>query len=99
MAQFKTHFTIEEARATLPDLKRRFERIHGLYSEVQDLQKDFEAARKLIRANGHSPKETGFESRLQELQAALQEIVDLGIEIKDAARGLVDFPHWRDGEE
>ncbi len=99
MARFERHFSVEEAREKLPELKRQFERIHSLYTEIQELQQDFEAVQKLVRANGHSPKETGFGPRVHELQAMIKEIVDAGIEIKDIARGLVDFPHWRDGEE
>jgi len=33
-----------------------------------------------------------IESHLADLTAA-------GIQVKDVERGLVDFPHWRDGEE
>ena len=32
-------------------------------------------------------------------QEIVQEITAKGIEIKDLARGLVDFPHWRGEEE
>jgi hypothetical protein len=34
-----------------------------------------------------------------ELQRRIQEITEKGIEIKDIERGLIDFPHWREGEE
>src|ERR1043165_3410263 len=99
MAQFEKHFTLEEARDCLPSLRKRFERIHSLYSEMQSLQADFIKVQMLIQANGNAPKETGFESRVTELQRQVQEIVDSGIEVKDVGRGLIDFPHWRDGEE
>lgn len=99
MARFEKHFSVEDARRWLPELRRRFDRIHGLYSELQDLQQDFIRVQRSILGNGHAPKDTGFEPRARELRDLLQEIIDAGIEVKDVARGLVDFPHWRDGEE
>jgi len=96
---FEKHFTLEEARASLPELRRIFERVHSLYTELQDLQSDYLKVQQVIRANGHGPKDTGFQVRLVELQQLVKEITDAGIEIKDVARGLIDFPHMRDGEE
>jgi hypothetical protein len=99
MPLFEKHFTLEEARAWLPDLRRIFERVHSLYTELQDLQSDYLKVQQVIRANGHGPKDTGFEVRLVELQQLVKEVTDAGIEIKDVARGLIDFPHMRDSEE
>lgn len=93
------HFTLSEARKWLPELRRRFERIHALYSELESLREDYERVQNVIQANGHAPKETGFEPRLKEMQELLKEIFTAGIQIKDISRGLVDFPHMRDGEE
>jgi hypothetical protein len=99
MPYFEKHFTLEEARAWLPELRRRFGRIRSLYVELEGLREDYERALRLIRSNGHSPAASPFEERVSQLQALLQEIVQAGIEIKDVQRGLVDFPHMRDGEE
>jgi len=99
MPRFEKHFTVEEARACLPDLRRRFEEIRALYQELDGLKAEYERVLATIRMNGHAPKRTGFEERVGTLQQLVQEIVDQGIEIKDISRGLVDFPHWRDGEE
>lgn len=99
MPRYSKHFTLEEARALLPELRARFERIHSLYAELNELRAAFEAAQRVIRGNGSSAKNTGFEARARELTAILQEILDAGIEVKDVARGLVDFPHLMDGQE
>ena len=99
MPLFDKHFSVEEARAWLPELRRRFGEIRALYSEIETLREDYERVQALIRMNGHSPKETQFESRLAALRDMVLEITSAGIEIKDMARGLVDFPHMRDGEE
>jgi len=99
MPQFDKHFTVQEARGWLPKLRESFRRIRELYAELQDLRKDYEKVESIIRSNGHSPKDTGFEGRLGELQALILEINEAGIEVKDVERGLVDFPHMLDGEE
>jgi len=99
MDVYEKHFTLAEARSWLPELRRRFARIHALYAELQELRGDYEKVLAAIRANGSAPKETGFEARAAELQNLLREIVEAGIEVKDVGRGLVDFPHLRGGEE
>ena len=99
MPLFDKHFTVAEARAWLPKLRRKFKKIQDLYAELQELRDDYERVQELVRSNGHSPKETGFEDRLAELQALVLEINEAGIEVKDVSRGLVDFPHLRDDEE
>lgn len=99
MSQFEKHFSIEEARSWIPELRRRFAEVRQLYAELETLRGDYEEVQKLIRMNGHAPKETNFEARLVALRDVVQEIMSAGIEIKDVGRGLVDFPHIRDGEE
>ncbi len=99
MAQFEKHFTLQEARDWLPELRSKFAQIHALYNELQELREEYEKVQQLIRANGHAPKQTGFETRALALKSLVKEIVDAGIEVKDVGRGLVDFPCWRDGEE
>lgn len=103
MPHHEKHFSVQEARAWLPELRKRFERIHALYQELESLRGDYEKVQQIIRSNGHAPKETGFdtsfETRASELRALVQELLEAGIEIKDVGRGLIDFPHWRDGEE
>src|SRR5207248_1058929 len=99
MAQYEKHFSVEEARGWLPELRECFARVRTLYEELSELQGDYAKVRAVIRANGNAPKETGFEPRVRELQEIVRKIISAGIEIKDVTRGLIDFPHWRDGEE
>ena len=99
MPLYEKHFTESEARAWLPKLRRTFKRIHKLYEELKELRDDYERVQTLVRSNGNEPKDSGFEGRLAQLQKMVQEINEAGIEVKDIGRGLVDFPHIRDGEE
>jgi hypothetical protein len=99
MPAFRKYFTLEEARAWLPELRARFQRIHSLYAELHQLRAAFEAAQRVIHGNGSRPKDTGFEARAQELTEILRGIMEAGIEVKDVGRGLVDFPYLMDGHE
>ena len=99
MPQFERHFTLEEARSWTPILRAKFERIHALYEEMDGLRVDYDRVRRVIAMNGHAPKTLVFEACAATLKQLVHEIVSEGIEIKDIERGLVDFPHMRNGEE
>ena len=99
MPQYERHFTLEEARDWTPVLRAKFGRIHALYEEMEVLRLDFDRVRRVIAMNGHAPKTLVFEACAAKLKELVQEIIDAGIEIKDIERGLVDFPHMRNGEE
>jgi hypothetical protein len=60
-----------------------------------------------VSGNGHGPSGNGQRSELRDV---LEELTDLGIIVRDPARGLIDFPAqtsdgrtyllcWLDGEE
>jgi hypothetical protein len=53
-----------------------------------------------MRTNGHATEAAQLEIKLRDLAhsigAAVAEIQDLGIEVKDLGMGLVDFPTVRD---
>jgi hypothetical protein len=99
MNQYARHFTIEEARAALPLLRTTFTDIHFHRDRMHA------ADEKL----GHTLQKTGADiggalvaSMLRDLvqmNDRLQRLSNLGVVVKDIDRGLVDFPHLRDGHE
>jgi hypothetical protein len=99
MAVFERHFTLEEARRELPDLRSQFARIQELLAALQQAQVEIQQVQKLVRSNGHGSHHPDYGPQIAELQAHIAQITAKGIEVKDLARGLVDFPCWRDGEE
>ncbi|MBV9848503.1 MAG: DUF2203 domain-containing protein [Armatimonadetes bacterium] len=99
MSEFEKHFTVAEARALLPDLRRRLLRIHALLAEERRRQEREGGAQVIImRGNGKGPILSGEGARKNEAQRLIEEIAAQGIQIKDLERGLVDFPHFRDGD-
>lgn len=99
MPMFVKHFTLAEARATLPALRRRLLRIGELLAEARRAQ-DSEAGTQVVvlRGNGKGPILSGAGKAREEAQRLIEEIAGEGIQIKDLERGLVDFPHFRNGD-
>jgi len=100
MAVYEKHFTLTQARRELPGLRRKFARIQELLAEIQQgRQIQMERIQKLIQSNGHGSGNPEIGRQISELQEIVQGITQKGIEIKDLASGLIDFPHWRGEEE
>ena len=54
---------------------------------------------KAAGGNGGGKEASGYVSDLTRLNVLLQDFTRRGVIIKDFDRGLVDFPHMRDGRE
>ena len=99
-------WTLDEARAALPEVRALVGRLRELVAAAQD------QARRVggnggPSGNGHRPTGAGTSS---DLPGALTELTDRGIVVRDPARGLIDFPArspsgrdyllcWLDGED
>jgi hypothetical protein len=97
--QFRKHFSLEEARALLPQLRRIFQ---DARARRQRIQRADEQLGRLLRQSGADvggPAVSEMLLDLQQMTAQLQRVEKLGVLIKDVDRGLVDFPHLRDGRE
>lgn len=99
MPQFEKHFSVQEANDLLPKLRRL---LRGVQAVRQSLVVEWERAQPVLRAaatNGGGTEASSYVSELTRLNALLQELNQQGVLIKEFDRGLVDFPHWRDGRE
>ena len=100
MTQFQIHFTVNEARGLLPDLKRKFQELHDLRDAIKVGAPRHEEARQKSEGNGGGGEQAVpyLEANVR-FQEILREIAESGIQVKDVHRGLVDFPHMMDGKE
>ena len=99
MAIFPKHFTLAEARAALPALRRRLLRIGELLAEARRAPDAPGPSHVVIlRGNGKGPIVSGAGRWKEEAQRLIEEVADEGIQIKDLERGLVDFPHFLGGD-
>ncbi|MCX8090434.1 MAG: DUF2203 domain-containing protein [Verrucomicrobiae bacterium] len=96
--RFNKHYTVEEARALLPQVRTWLERLQQLREEVE------RAERKLASLTG-AGQDVGGElvhrwvRGLVAAHETFREFRQREIQIKDLDRGLVDFPSLRDGRE
>jgi len=99
MPQFEKHFSVEEANDLLPELRRL---LAGVREVRHSLVVEWERAQPVLKAagsNGGGKEASGYVGDLTRLNALLQDLNGRGVIIKDFDRGLVDFPHWREGRE
>ena len=96
--RFDKHYTREEARQLLPQLREWLGRLNQLREDLQRLEKRLGG----LMGQGH---DTGGEMvnqwirALAEMQQILAEFQRRRIFIKDVGRGLVDFPAIIGGRE
>jgi hypothetical protein len=92
-------FTLEEANALLPEVRRLFQRIDEATVILQRLEPEVKrASERAAEGGGGTIYGIQYADALTNFLMSIQEILGHGIEIKDVERGLCDFPHERDGK-
>jgi hypothetical protein len=99
VASRRKHFTVEQANRALVLLKRVVADVILGYRELHDLQEALDVAQI-----GHRARQARFYSdRLRNvvarLQTCLDELREVGVEIRDWSLGVVDFPAMAGGRE
>jgi hypothetical protein len=96
--RFDKHYTREEARALLPQLRQWLERLNRLRHDLERFDKRLSG---LMQPGGDVGGETVNQwiRALADMQAVLAEFQFRRIFIKDLERGLVDFPAIIGGRE
>lgn len=88
-------FTVEEANDLLPVLRPKLEKIKARYGNIAVFRDSSKAA---ATEPGGGGMESGsvYVRCLYEIGKLTTELHELGIELKDYSRGLIDFPALRD---
>ncbi|HEX8291499.1 MAG TPA: DUF2203 domain-containing protein, partial [Pyrinomonadaceae bacterium] len=90
--------TVEEANALLPTVRGIVGRIQRAYARVSAAQEQARlAASGAAHGGGGMEGGAGYVLSLSELAEASGELEQLGVQMKDYVRGLIDFPAMRDG--
>ena len=96
--QFKQHYTREEARALLPQIRQWFKHLADLRQKLSEC--DQRLARLLAAGNDVGGETVNRRVRVAAgVKATLTEFQRREIQIKDLDRGLIDFPAILDGKE
>jgi hypothetical protein len=99
MPLFEKHFTVEEATDLLPELREILGHIKTLRDKlVIDVEGALPVIRKM-KENGGGPEANAYLDRVHDLNGRLRRLGELGVQIKDVDKGLVDFPAWRGDQE
>jgi hypothetical protein len=94
------HYTIEQASAVRPWVAQRMQRIRDGHARLLALGSVArEALAVLDPATGGSYPGRQVATCLVEVTHAMRELDAVDIVVRDIARGLIDFPSLRDGEE
>ena len=89
-------FTVDEANALLPDLRRSLQLIRESRDRVLA---GAERIRQTAATNGGGAEGKDYWEALSVLRSEVEAITGLGIVLRDADSGLVDFPSRRDGRD
>lgn len=93
----RCYYTLELANRTLPLVRSIAESVRDTALEMEELWTS------LRGTDPEDTRHTELSNRVREIQARfaglLQELRDLGVELKDPFQGLVDFPAERQGAD
>lgn len=98
MFRFSKHYTIEEARQLLPELRGRLERLAEMRRTLEPLDDRLGTMLKEGCDTGGEMVNQWVRC-LAEAKGIVLEFKEREIQIKDIERGLIDFPSLRQGRE
>jgi hypothetical protein len=91
-------FSVEEANALIPTVRRIVESIRGQHNRLLSFQTAARYAAEGAELGGGGMLEgPNYVVILTELAESTNELESLGVQLKDYSRGLIDFPSLRDG--
>ena len=92
-------FSIEEANELLPTVRRVVGKIRGAHAQVAASQGEARAAAEgAALGGGGMAGGAQYVRALTTLAGRVGQLEELGVQLKDYERGLVDFPSLRGGQ-
>ena len=93
-------FTVEEANDLLPVIRPKLEQIKARYANNALLRDSLKSAATAAAENGGGGLRggTNYVKSLYQIGKLTTELYELGVQIKDYSRGLIDFPSARNGQ-
>lgn len=95
----KRYFTLQEAKDTLVEIRDSVIRLTEVKKAIDEKTSEVEKLKEKSTDNSGSALGTLYVQELIELQATLNRLQERGVLVKDLNRGLLDFPHLKEGRE
>src|SRR5206468_9146147 len=97
-------FTPDEANNALGQVRPLAERMVELRARLGELEGEQREVVRIVAGNGSGEgvgdaRTPEFAQLARELQDVVDELTSIGIQLKDADSGLLDFPAVREGED
>ena len=92
----KKYFSITEANRALPYVARVVDDIVRTYDQAVALRKRIEQPHP---EDSVEAVKNGYEKEMDHLNRLIEELHQVGVELKDFERGLIDFPAVHEGRE
>jgi hypothetical protein len=91
-------FTVEEANTLLPSVRPIVKTIQRAHRRLVSFQSAAQGAAEGAKYGGGGMEQGArYAQLIVELSLCAGELESLGVQLKDYARGLIDFPSMRDG--
>jgi hypothetical protein len=97
-------FTPDEANSALGQVRPLAERMVELRARLTQLEDEQREVVRIVAGNGSGEgvgdaRTPEFAQLARELQEVVDELTLIGVQLKDADTGLLDFPSQREGED
>ena len=86
-----------EAESLLPRLRLLLTRIIEEWNHIRELNPEVQKARDKAPFDGYSKVGVEYVESVSHLVSLIHQIKDMGVLLKDAHKGLCDFPYMRHG--
>ena len=91
-------FTLAEAQDLLPRLRSLLQEIGQAWTHVRELNPEVQKARDNAPFDGYSKAGVEYVESVSLLTLLIHQIKEMGVILKDADKGLCDFPYMRKGK-
>lgn len=90
-------FTLDEANRLLHEIKPKLIALKRLHTEIDGFRQGSRNASGSSTFGGGMPGGTDYVNKLFRAGQLATEVAEIGVELKDYSRGLIDFPCERSG--
>jgi hypothetical protein len=90
-------FTLAEAQGLISRLRLLLGEISETWNRIRELNPEIQKARDASAFDGFSKSGAEYVEAVSQLTLSIHQVKDLGVILKDADKGLCDFPYMRQG--